>query len=90
MPDSFSVKKWLSDVPENFRFAVKFPRVITHNKRLIDIERPLSRFYSAMFPLAPKNLTFLIQLPPSFGAKDEEEARITTSAPKEKDIDFRT
>jgi len=71
MPDPFSIRRWSSDVPENFKFAVKFPRVITHNKRLIDIEKTVSRFYSIMLPLEPMSLSFLIQLPPSFGAKED-------------------
>ena len=62
---TFMVKNWNKRTPDNFRFAVKFPKVITHDKRLKDVGKDIERFYEAMEPLYNKILTFLIQLPPS-------------------------
>ena len=65
IPSKFMVNNWNKRTPENFRFAVKFPKVITHDKRLKDVEKDIERFYDAMEPLYDKILVFLIQLPPS-------------------------
>ena len=65
MPNIFTVKNWYKKTPQNFRFTAKFPKVITHDKRLKDASRELERFIQSMLPLADKILTLLIQLPPS-------------------------
>jgi uncharacterized protein YecE (DUF72 family) len=43
----------------------KFPRVITHDKRLKDVDKELEHFFEAIGPLSDKTLALLIQLPPS-------------------------
>ena len=65
IPSLFMVNNWNKRTPDNFRFAVKFPKVITHDKRLKDVEKDIEKFYDAMEPLYDKILVFLIQLPPS-------------------------
>ena len=66
-PDPQVVKKWSKITPPDFRFTIKFPRAITHSRRLADIRtNHLNNFFSAMSHLSSKNLSFLIQLPPSF------------------------
>jgi uncharacterized protein YecE (DUF72 family) len=65
MPNIFTVKNWYKKTPENFRFTAKFPKVITHDKRLKHVSRELEHFFQSMLPLADKILTLLIQLPPS-------------------------
>ena len=32
------VKTWVKRTPDNFRFTAKFPKVITHDKYLVDVE----------------------------------------------------
>jgi len=59
------VNNWNKRTPDNFRFAVKFPKVITHDKRLKGVEKEIERFYDTMEPLYDKILVFLLQLPPS-------------------------
>jgi uncharacterized protein YecE (DUF72 family) len=60
------VKNWYNRTPENFRFAAKFPKVITHDKRLSDFdEDQLSYFFDSISQLKEKLLALLIQLPPS-------------------------
>ena len=59
------VKNWYKRSPHNFRFTAKFPKIITHDKRLKDVDTELERFFEAMRPLAEKTLALLIQLPPS-------------------------
>ena len=65
IPSPFMVKNWYRRSPHNFRFTAKFPKIITHDKRLKDVDKELVRFLEAMRPLADKTLALLIQLPPS-------------------------
>jgi uncharacterized protein YecE (DUF72 family) len=52
-PQSYA--SWYADTPEDFVFAVKGPRYITHMKRLRDIEIPLANFLaSGVFNLKEK------------------------------------
>ena len=61
------VKNWCKKTPDHFRFTAKFPKVITHDKRLKDVEKELELFFSSMIYLEDKILALLIQLPPSMG-----------------------
>jgi uncharacterized protein YecE (DUF72 family) len=65
IPSLFMVNNWNKRTPDNFRFAVKFPKVITHDKRLKDVQKDIEKFYDAMEPLYDKIIVFLMQLPPS-------------------------
>ena len=60
------VKNWYNRTPENFRFTAKFPKVITHDKRLVNFEEnQLRYFFDSISQLKEKLLALLIQLPPS-------------------------
>jgi len=64
-PDSFA--RWYEDTPENFIFAVKGSRYITHQKQLHDIETPLANFFaSGVLRLEKKLGPFLWQFSPKF------------------------
>jgi len=39
-------QRWAETVPEDFRFAVKMPKEITHVRRLVAVEQPLTQFVS--------------------------------------------
>jgi uncharacterized protein YecE (DUF72 family) len=68
IPNPFTVKNWYNRTPDNFRFAAKFPKVITHDKRLKkDCEKELNYFFKSISGLRQKILALLIQLPPSLG-----------------------
>jgi uncharacterized protein YecE (DUF72 family) len=68
IPNPFRVKNWYNRTPDNFRFAAKFPKVITHDKRLKkDSENELNYFFKSISGLKQKILALLIQLPPSLG-----------------------
>jgi uncharacterized protein YecE (DUF72 family) len=72
-PNVFMTKRWASLTPDNFRFTAKFPRSITHEKRLAadaDSEKELRYFFDVMRPLRTKLLALLLQLPPSLTAKE--------------------
>ena len=57
--------RWADSVPDGFRFAVKLPRTITHERRLIGTEVPLDAFLEQTQALGPKLGPLLVQLPPS-------------------------
>ena len=64
-PDSF--RSWREQVPDDFCFAVKGGRFITHMKRLGDVETPLANFFaSGVLALGPTLGPMLWQLPPTF------------------------
>jgi uncharacterized protein YecE (DUF72 family) len=65
-PNFFMVKNWYKKTPDNFRFTAKFPKSITHNKRLIGVQKKeLEYFFKSISGLENKILALLIQLPPS-------------------------
>jgi uncharacterized protein YecE (DUF72 family) len=59
------VKNWFKKTPDNFRFTAKFPKVITHDKHLVDIDKEVEVFLNNIESLHEKTLALLIQLPPS-------------------------
>jgi uncharacterized protein YecE (DUF72 family) len=64
-PQSYA--RWHEDVPDNFVFAVKGPRFITHMLRLRDARTALANFFaSGVFELERKLGPVLWQLPPTF------------------------
>jgi uncharacterized protein YecE (DUF72 family) len=65
IPNRFMVKNWVKRTPDNFRFTAKFPKMITHDKLLVDVEEDVERFLENIEPLEKKTLALLIQLPPS-------------------------
>ncbi|SFD98556.1 DUF72 domain-containing protein [Massilia yuzhufengensis] len=63
--------RWADSVPEDFRFAVKVPRAITHDARLVDVEQLLVQFAHEAGELGDKLGCLLVQLPPKFGFIDQ-------------------
>jgi uncharacterized protein YecE (DUF72 family) len=65
--------RWIASVPADFRFSVKMPKGITHERRLVDVAGLLDRFADEIAALGAKLGPVLIQLPPSFAF----DARLT-------------
>jgi len=59
------VNNWAKRTPKDFKFTAKFPGVITHEKRLKDVDKELEQFFESIGPISHKTLALLIQLPPS-------------------------
>jgi uncharacterized protein YecE (DUF72 family) len=57
--------KWAAGVPARFRFSVKVPRTVTHQRRLRDCAEPLDAFLAEVAALGAKLGCLLVQLPPS-------------------------
>jgi len=58
-------ERWAAGVPEAFRFAVKAPKAITHEHRLLDCNSLIERFDSEVAGLGHTLGVILVQLPPS-------------------------
>lgn len=57
--------RWSASVPDHFRFAVKAPKTITHERRLADAEDRLDAFLAQVSGLGEKLGCLLLQLPPN-------------------------
>jgi uncharacterized protein YecE (DUF72 family) len=56
--------RWAATVPAGFRFAVKLPRTITHERKLAGCTDLVARFLEEASGLGPKLALLLVQLPP--------------------------
>jgi uncharacterized protein YecE (DUF72 family) len=64
IPSRFVVKGWKDKTPDDFKFSFKFPKIITHEKKMEDVSKDLFVFFNNLEPLLDKTLFLLIQLPP--------------------------
>lgn len=58
-------ERWAGTTPEGFRFAVKIPKEITHERAMKDIRQPFEIFLQDISALDDKRGPLLCQLPPS-------------------------
>lgn len=65
MPTEKVLAGWADHVPEGFRFALKAPRRITHDRRLKDCADTVSAFCRIASSLGPRLGPLLFQLPPN-------------------------
>lgn len=63
--------RWAQSVPEEFRFAVKIPRTITHQAKLVDVGALVASFASEVQQLGCKLALLLVQLPPKLAFDNE-------------------
>lgn len=66
LPSENAFKNWYRQTPDDFSFAVKGSRFITHIKRLNEVEAPLKLFLGRTKFLKEKLSIVLWQLPPTF------------------------
>lgn len=79
-PRPEALQKWHDRSPDNFRFSVKAPRLITHYKTFKDSERLLGDFYASIYEgLHQKLGCVLFQLPASVAYSEEMLQRIIAS-----------
>ena len=64
-PETYA--RWAASVPAGFRFAVKLPKAITHERRLVECRDLVERFAREVACLGEKRGPILIQLPPKLG-----------------------
>jgi uncharacterized protein YecE (DUF72 family) len=66
LPKPETYAKWAAQVPDDFLFSVKASRLITHTKRLKDVEEPWETFVHNARSLGPHLGPILLQFPLSF------------------------
>ena len=65
-------QSWHAATPDDFLFAVKGPRFVTHMKKLRDVQGPIANFFaSGVLALRAKLGPILWQLPPNLGFEPE-------------------
>src|SRR5215475_11304947 len=69
-PSRSTVETWAEQTAPDFRFVVKLPKPITHERRLQGADEELAAFLSAIEPLGPRTHALWVQLPASFGPAD--------------------
>jgi uncharacterized protein YecE (DUF72 family) len=72
-------QRWAASVPAEFRFSVKLPKLITHEKRLVGCKPDLDEFMGCVHGLGEKLGVWLVQLPPS-AALERRAAQIFFAA----------
>ncbi len=65
MPKPEAFRGWRDAVPDDFRFAVKASRYLTHIRRLVDPQQPVEFLMERATELGDKLGPVLLQLPPS-------------------------
>ena len=67
LPSQKTVARWADEAPAWFRFAFKFPRVISHDRSLLGAEADTQAFFARLAPVADRCGPFFLQLHQSFG-----------------------
>jgi uncharacterized protein YecE (DUF72 family) len=69
-PARDTAASWAAQTDPAFRFVLKLPKVVTHERRLTGADEELRAFLSAIEPLGPRVHALWVQLPGSFGPGD--------------------
>jgi len=69
-PTRDNVASWAQQTDTDFRFVIKIPKLITHDRRLANVDDELRVFLDAIEPLGPRAHALWIQLPGSFAPAD--------------------
>ena len=83
LPTRSAVERWVTEVPDGFRFAIKVSRYLTHVVRLADTAEHFALLRERVAPLvdAGKAGPFLWQLPPTFRLDDDRLAAALEAMP---------
>ncbi|MBU2873495.1 DUF72 domain-containing protein [Marinobacter salexigens] len=68
-PSQEQCRQWRAQVPDDFRFLLKFPRHITHDRLLSGVDASVRNFLDIVAPLEDVLGPFLLQLPAAFGPR---------------------
>lgn len=66
LPKTETVLRWKHNTSEQFRFCFKFPRTISHDYKLNNVQAETTAFFKTLDPLMERIGIFFLQLPPSF------------------------
>jgi uncharacterized protein YecE (DUF72 family) len=66
LPEAATLVRWVESVPPGFTFALKFPRRISHEKRLAHSDAETMVLLDVLRALGPAAAPAFLQLPPDF------------------------
>ncbi|MCB9114659.1 MAG: DUF72 domain-containing protein [Caldilinea sp.] len=66
IPSPSTLINWVESVPAGFTYVLKFPRAITHDRRLVDCTDLTRTFLDALRALGPAAGPAFLQFPPDF------------------------
>jgi uncharacterized protein YecE (DUF72 family) len=69
-PPPERLMRWAQSVPPHFTFALKMPREITHERRLVGCHQLVHEFFESAAVLGPKLEAVLVQMGPDFTPDD--------------------
>ena len=76
IPRATSVEAWRARSPEGFRFSLKVPSTVTHERRFVNVDGYFAAFLERIRPLGDKIGAILIQCPPDFAPARESRAAL--------------
>ena len=82
LPKFETMHAWREATPQNFQFAVKASRFLTHNKKLKDPQNALHKFLPRAEALGEKLGPILFQLPPSWRVNSERLIEFLQALPR--------
>lgn len=82
LPEVTSLRRWYETVPDDFVFAMKASRFITHVKHLKDPAQSTEKLFERFVALEEKLGPILFQLPPRWHADPERLAHFLEVIPK--------
>ncbi len=71
VPRPSTLINWVESVPAGFSFCLKFPKAITHEKRLVDCEQETLIFLDVLRSLGDAAAPGLLQFPPDFSRRSD-------------------
>ncbi|HCA05990.1 DUF72 domain-containing protein [Chryseobacterium sp.] len=79
-PTAKTLVKWHDETPDDFKFFIKIPKAISHEKRLKEAKEDISEFCTHIQTHLKEKLSgFLYQFPPSFKKSQENMDLIISS-----------
>mgnify|MGYP000843996853 CR=1 FL=1 len=66
IPSPSTLINWVESVPAGFTYVLKFPRAITHDRRLVECTDLTRTFLDALRALGPAAGPAFLQFPPDF------------------------
>jgi uncharacterized protein YecE (DUF72 family) len=65
-PKPETIQRWSEETSAHFRFCFKFPKLITHERKLRNVRREVVEFLELLDPIAHQLGPFLVGLPATF------------------------